>query len=312
MERKPEFIGRRYQPDEKESRQDALRQWSEEASKPIEGELEKSEEEVRMIETVNAIIRGELESLGLTDYNPIPPEKVHVLPGEVFKERFPDYSEKAFFRSTSDVVFVNKDKVDTKARMFQTMLHELIHRASEAKFYADEKTGDIYDARVGYRIRSPWKGLEREDRLGGFNEMVVDFTAYRILLKNQQTLESDLGLTKEDIQGPIYTYMHYGPILESIVTKIAEDKGIPPVQVFSDLERGQFESNILVLKDVEKSFGKGSLEALSLLGTLRNEEDNEKLEVMVKDFFAERDETARQNMVVSIKEFVRKSQEKSK
>src|SRR3989344_4704423 len=303
MNEHSEFFGRHYSEEEKKNLGKALQKWSDEALKPIKGELEKTEEEVEMIEAINSIIQAELASLGIREYKPIPQEKIHILPGEIFKENFPDFEGRAFFLSTSDAVYVDRDKIDTKARAFSGLLHELIHRASTTKFYVKEDGGGVHDARVGYRIRSPWKESSRENRLQGFNELMTDYTVYKILFKNQQMLESTIGITKEEIQGAIYTYMNYEPILESIIKKISEDKAISSQEVFDDLERGQFESNILVLKDIEKSFGKGSLGILSLLETLKKREDNDKLEEMIKIFFAEQDETVRRQLQFQIKEF---------
>ncbi|HTE48840.1 MAG TPA: hypothetical protein VK675_02970 [Candidatus Paceibacterota bacterium] len=309
MKESPEFIGRHYDGDEKKDLRETLRRWSDEALKPIEGEVEKKQEEAKIIETINFLIKKELQSLGIEDYEPIPLEKVHLLPSKIFKEKFPEFDGQAFFLSTSDVVYMNKDQAESKARIFSRLLHELIHRASTNKFYADKdkKDGGIYDARLGYHIRSPWKKLERENRLLGFNELMTDYTVYKILLKNQQGLENDFGITKEDIQGSIYTYMHYGPILESIINKIAEDKGISTQEVFIDLERGLFQPSILVLKDVERSFEAGALKILSYLETLVKSEDNEHLEEMIKKFFTETDKNRRQRLKSEIEEFIAKS-----
>ncbi len=231
-------------------------------------------------------------------------EKIHILSGDVFKEKFPNFQGVAFYRATEDVVYVNKDRTDTKARLFAGLLHELIHRASTVKFYANHE-GGISEARVGYRVRSPWKGPTREDRLIGFNELMTDFVNYKILLKNQKLLETTLGITKQEIKGPIYTYMHYEPIIESIIKKIAEDEGIPIPKAFENLERGEFQNNILVLKKIERSFGEGALKIISLLQVLEKDEDNKKLEEMVKSFFTEGDSSKRQTIRLSIYDFVR-------
>lgn len=306
MKENPKFIGRHYSKSEEEGLKKALQSWSEEELKPVEGELEKNREEVAIIKTINSMIENELKSLGVKEYEQIPLEKIHILSGEVFNEKFSDYERKASFIGTSDVVYLNKEKTDTKARFFSTLLHELIHRASKNKFYVDKK-GGIHDARVGYRVWSPWKIKERENRLKGFNEIMVDYTVYKILSKNQKTLEANFGVTKEDILGPIYTYMNYAPILQSIVRKIAVDKGISEQEAFDSLERGQFAQTILVLKEIEHSFGKGSLAILSLLETLKKNEDNKKLETMIKKFFSEEDESKRQSLKVEIEDLARNS-----
>ncbi len=284
---------------------EALRRWSEEAMKPLEGELEKTPEEVKMINLANFLIDAELKSLEIEGYKPASPEKVHFLSRDIFIKNFPTLEHKGFFRSTEGAVYINKDSTNTKARLFSCLLHELIHRASEIKFYVDNE-GGVYDARAGYRVFSAWKKPERQNRLSGFNELMTDHTVYKILFKNQQFLETEIGITKEDIQGPIYTYMHYGPILISIMDKVSKDKGIPLSVLFNDFERGQFEPNILILKNVERSFGKGALGVLSLLGTLEDRGNNDKLEEMVKNFFAEKDKSRRQVLGEKIKEFVDK------
>ena len=304
MKENYEFTGRRYGDTEKEELEQTMQSWSEASLVPIDGELEKNEEEVLMLETINSFISDELEQLGIDTYEPISPERVHLLPESLYKEKFPDSTTKAFFLSTSDVVYLKRDTTSTKAQIFSTLLHELIHRASIKKFYYNQDSRSISDARLGYRLNSPWKEEGRQNRLRGFNELMTDFTVYKILLKNLQKLNADLGITKEDVQGPIFSYMHYGPILESILKKISAEKAVPLGKVFEDLERGQFASNLLVLKDVERSFGRGSLEVLSLLESLDDKEENQKLEQMIKDYFSEQDDEMRDFLGAKIKEFV--------
>lgn len=300
---KAEFIGRHYEDKEKSELKDKLENWSQESLSPVDGELEKTENDIKMVEVINTMLKDELSSLNIEDYQPIPLERIHILPGEIFLKKFPNFEGKAFFLSTSDVVYINKNKVDTKARFLSSLLHELVHRASAKKFYAD-KEGGVSESRVGYRVRSDWKSIDRQNRLMGFNELMNDYTVYKILLKNQKILNKNIGISQEDIRGPIYTYMHYGQILESIINEVAKNKNISVQQVFDDFEKGQFQSSILVLKDVEHIFGKGSLDLLSLLGTLKKKEYNDKLETIIKKFFAESDKSKRKNIHQKIKEFI--------
>lgn len=307
MKEGPELIGRSYREEEKGSIDKTLREWSEESSETVEGELDKTEDELKMIETINSVIDSELKSLGIETYEPITPSKIHILSSNILKQKFPDSKGSSFFSSVDDVIYVNKDKEDTRIGMFSTLLHELVHRASKRKYYADTEDG-IHDARVGYRIHSPWKEPGRQNRFRGFNELMTDYTVYKILIKKQEWLEDTLGITEEEIQGPLYCYMHYGPILEFIIKKIAIDKKISILEVFDNLERGQFQNNILILKDVERSFGKGALEILSLLQALKYKKDNDKLEEMIKDFFAEEDESGREGIRTKILAFVDKAE----
>jgi len=306
MKENPEFIGRPYNKKEKVDIETSLLEWSKESSKPIKGELEKNKEDIEILETIQDLIKDELHSLGINDHQPLSLDKIHILPEEIYKKGYSNSKNIARFISTKDSVYINKDKIETKARMFSIIMHELIHQASKQKFYVDKEKG-IYDARVGYRIRSPWKGSNREQRLRGFNELMTDSTVYKILIKNLDSLKK-YGISKKDIEESLYHYLHNGPILESIVKKVSVDKDISKAQVFDDFERGQFQESILVLKDIEHSFGKGSLNILSLLEALKNVDDNYNLEEMIKRFFAENNETKRTKINQEIQEFVDKVQ----
>lgn len=310
MKENPEFIGRSYEKEERARLKFVLGKWAEEGEKPMEGEQEKTEEEIRMIESANEMMAEELHSIGIEDYKPLPPQKVHFFSAETFRKKFPDFEGSAFFLATSDNICVDRSATDSQARVFSTLLHEFIHRASSFhKFYADRHKG-VYDARSGYRIRSPWKGPERERRLLGFNEIMNDYTVFKIMAKNQEKLK-DFGITPEDVRGPLYTWMRYTAILELVVKKIASRKNISNLQVFTDLERGQFQKNILVLKEVERAFGREALRILSLLGTLGEESRDAELESLIKRFFSEEDKTKRAEIQKEINAYVDSSIEEN-
>jgi hypothetical protein len=294
-----EFIGREYSDDEKSQKQGALQKWSKESSEKIEGEQEKTQEDIENIELVNSFIEKELKVLGIETYDPITPDKVHILSGDVFKERFPNFDGVAQFQSLNDAIYVNKDKVDDRPLAISRILHESIHRASTRKFYAD-KEGGISDARVGYRIRSPWKEERSEqDKMIGFNEVINDYTVYRLLRENDEQLKS-IGITWREVEGPIYNYMKYVPVLEAIAKKILKHQDnteeFAGAEIFKKWERGQFENSILALKEIEAACGKGSLEILSYLGVLDDLEECEELDKMILEFFEEDDEDKRKEI----------------
>lgn len=311
MKENPIFVGPVHEGNDKDEKVEELRSWSEESSKTLEGEPEKTEEEIKLIDMVNSLIGSELTDLGIEGYEPLPMDRIHILPDEVFKSHFPNSTSHAFFRATNDAVYINKSDAPTKAHLVYLLTHELIHRASTIKFYADD-ADHISEARVGYRIRSSWKENDRVSRLSGFNELMNDMTVFLIFRKNQELLEKDMGIAREEIKGPIYSYLRYIPIIQKIIEKVSVDKGISIPEAFRNFERGQFASNILVLKDVERSFGKGALEVLSFFGTLKNKEDNEKLDEMINGYFAEVDASKRQLLGIEINKFVNESMQTSK
>lgn len=300
-----EFIGREYSDEEKSQKQEALKKWSEESMEKVGGEQEKTEEDMQNIELVNSFIEREFKVLGIEAYEPITPDKVHILSGDTFKARFPNFDGVAQFQSLNDAIYVNKDKINDRPLAISRILHESIHRASTRKFYADRE-GGISDARVGYRIRSPWKEQSEQDKMIGFNEVINDYTVYRLLRENDEQLKT-IGITWREVEGPIYNYMKYVPVLEAIAKKILKHENnteeFAGAEIFKKWERGQFENSILALKEIEAACGKGSLEILSYLGVLDDPKKCEVLDKMILDFFEESDEDKIKEMGLKIVSF---------
>jgi hypothetical protein len=303
MKQSPEFIGQHYNQEERETLKEVLSVWAEESGMPVEGELEKDPKEIKTIEVINSVIGMEMKSLGIEGYEPMPLQNIHILSEEQFnKLNSPDLN--ACYIATSDVIYLNRDARDNYPHFVAGLIHEIIHRTSAQRFYLDENDS-VSGARVGYRLHSPWKtDLKRIDRLRGFNELMTDFTVYKILLKYNEVFEQELGITLDDTQTPIFTYMHYGPILESIVKKVEGSKNISGAEAFVALEKGLFDSSILALKVVDRMFGKGSVEVLSYLELYQDNVLNSELEERIKEYFEEPDENKRKYLGDKIRLFV--------
>jgi hypothetical protein len=56
------------------------------ARQPVEGEPEKIKEAMQLIDTINDLLREEVMSLGIKDYEPISYDQIHLLPDAVFKK----------------------------------------------------------------------------------------------------------------------------------------------------------------------------------------------------------------------------------
>lgn len=300
-----EFVGRKYDDEEKVKIENTLREWAEDGTKKLEGELEKTQEDLKNISVVNSLLENEFKSLNISGYGQITPEKVHILPDDVFKKHFPNFDGVAQFQSLNDAIYVNKDKVNDRPLLISRILHEVIHRASNKKYYADND-GGISDARLGYRIRSPWKELGRQDRMTGFNEIINDYTVYKILSEDNNELLKSIGIGFRDTRGPIYNYMKYLPVLETIAKSILKHKNITEefagAELFKKWERGQFEGSMLVLKEIEESCGKGSLDILSYLGELDNPIVCEEVDADILSYFNEDDLDKKEIIATKIKE----------
>lgn len=302
MTEKIEFNDRHQTQQELSGLREQVTEWRNESKFPVEGEIEKTAETLHIIDVINQMIEKELKATGIEDFEPIEAESVHILPDAHYEDLFPGDTADGFFRSTSDVVFVRESKLDTSAKMFALLIHELVHRASKQRFHFDPETKNISDARMGYRLNSQWKSPERVHRFRGFNELMVDFTTLRVMAGSLGQLEQEFSMTKEDVNGPIYSYMKDGDLISVLITGIAKSENMTTREAFEKLERGQFTS-LLVLRSVEKAFGKGSVDMLSLFGVIDGEK-GQSLNKIVKGFFASQDTVEREELSVSAHELV--------
>jgi len=251
-----------------------------------------------MVRFADELVRKELESLGVTDYVSVDPSNVHILLADVFEREFPNSRNSAIHQSTSSNIVLNGGV--SKPLLFRLMVHELVHWASTRKFYFDKEDESYLDARTGYRIRSSWKEPVERQALVGFNEIMVEQTTIKILRKNQSLLQENVNITPDELDGPIYSYMEYAPLLSDIAKGITAYKNTSMAQVFTDLELGQFQKHILALKDIEGAFGKGSLKVLSCLGVPRDDNSRREIDEAVIKYFSTTDPNQRAEMQPSL------------
>ncbi len=292
------FIGRRYENGEMGDIQSAMDEWRNKSATPLENEREKTTEELRMIRVANDLMREELESLSVPGYRDIEPERIHILGSGTYEKHFPSSEEKGVYSAVSDMIAIDADRAgSSKARLFTVILHEMIHRASKRKFNEDG-TGAITEARVGYRVRARWKQPERH-ALTGLNEVLVEHTVLKIVRKNADRIEREFGIGPESLRGPLYVYMDYAPVLARIVQGMASHRGITETEAFDLLEKGQFTETILVLKDIDRIFGAGSLQVLSCMGTLRDDAACAEVDALVFAYFNATDENERHSLMAN-------------
>lgn len=281
-----DFIGRTYSEQEKESLSKEIEARHEHARIPIENELEKTGDDLKIIGEINEIMEKELGELGIDEFTSISPDQVHLLSATEFEKEFPGNTSRGLHFSTEKGIYINKDINPSKMKLVATLFHEMVHCVAKTKYYSEE--GKILDARSGYRITSDWK--ERDTaKLEGFNELVVDYTTYFWLHKNADVVKEKLGLTREDIDGSNYAYMSLGMLMEVIVGDIVklrqkEDPEQDNIKVLSDLIKGQFDNTLLFLKEVDAAFGRGSAKILSKLGA-NTREENPELFGKIMDYF---------------------------
>ena len=263
MEKGPKFIGRAYDEEELAQAEKSLKKWAGESAVPVEGEEEKTEEDRAYIDKANDLLQRRLADLGVS-YTPIPSEKIHILSAEAYEKRLGNSVDHGFTSAFDDAIFINKDKHNGGADLLDTLIHEMVHRASKHRFFGSEEHGMV-PARVGYRLASPWKEPEGRAALTGFNEVVTEYMAVRIMEATKDELEQELGIARKDVEEFPYGYAQYNNVFSKIVRGAAATKGISVREVIDDFERGQFAENLFALKVIEDTFGKGSLRVLACL-----------------------------------------------
>ena len=279
---------------------------SKDSLRPLEGEFEKTPEELHIIEVANDLLRMELDSLGIPNYRSIEPARVHMLTGDVYTKHFPHLASAwGHVTSSTDMIVVNKEFAASPLIQFAVTLHEMIHRASTMRFY-EPKNGRITTARSGYKINSPWKETLGYDELAGFNETIVEYTEKKIVANESNTLQREFGVSNDALQRIPYPYAIYAPLLHTISRGIAANKEIPIQRVLDTLERGQFQKTILALKDLEPAFGKGALRVLACLGALSDPSARTHIDNMVSQYFDTENENDRFDTMARIREVFEK------
>ncbi|MDP1690220.1 MAG: hypothetical protein Q8L52_03405 [bacterium] len=294
MEESPKFIGRTYTKEELSKAKESLERWAKESELPVEGEEEKTEEERAYINKANDLLQRRLADLSIP-YTLIPSEKIHMLSAKAYEKRLGNSVDHGFTSAFDDAIFVNKNKHHGGADLLDTLIHEMVHRASKHRFFGSEEHGMV-PARIGYHLASPWKKPEGRAALTGFNEIVTEYMAVGILEACKDELGQELGIAKKDIEEFQYGYAQYNDVFSKIVRGIAADKGLSVREVMDDFERGQFAENLLVLKDIDTVFGKGSLRVLACLGVLRDPIEREKVDNLVERYFSSDNQDEKANL----------------
>lgn len=289
----PQFIGRAYTEEEAQKSQEAVERWKRGAAEPMVGEREKTEFDLKVIDMAKKLLAEQLSAGGF-NFSEIETGQIHIFDDESYRARFGE-SGAGTTNGVSGAIGINRDVADTTMRYLAVVLHEMIHAASAKKFYLSEAR-NIYDARVGFRLRSVWKKDRMKDTFIGLNEFITEIIVYMILQRNAEKLVEELSISLEEINGSSYNYMHYGATVNAVVTGIGAYKGVSPAKILGKFSRGPFENTLLVLKDVEKPFGKGALKILASLGSFRDEEKDVQNQELVEEFFTTEDSDRREDL----------------
>lgn len=293
MEEKFKFTGPKNGYDlDLEENVNGLSQFHKKGKEKIEGEFEKTPEQIEMIRTVNQTLISIFSFLDIKEKRQINVDQVHFLSDSLFKEncRSNDYGQ---YNSVSDSISINLEKIgNDKAHLFATLLHESVHAVSERHFFADKKDADntdISDARVGFRLNSQWK--RKKSILRGFNEFIVNEIVYYSINKIAKSLEGRFGITKKDLEGSIYSDgVVHQKLIETIYDKLNKNKEVDESYI-AYIAKTHFSGSLRILDPVDKSYGKGSVRVLGCLDMFGDDDiKKDKVNNMVEEYFLHADE----------------------
>ena len=228
----------------------------------FDDEIEKTEEEIRFIEKANQYIQKELEALGIHDYHKLEPGSFCFVDRE---KLFPEDTKRdvvGLYNPQTNIIFYNKRGCD-KFDMYYLLIHEMVHAASFHKFHiALERNAPgvrITQRRLGYEHKAQ---QGNDQHFAALNEALTDEFASNVIFHNWDDMKKEFSFTESDRERAL-TYIDYIKVIEKVFQKIAKNSGEEIANVRGRFMRGLFNGNMLHLRDIEETFGKGSLRILA-------------------------------------------------
>lgn len=260
-----------------------------------EGELEKTEDQIRMINGVDTMVSDELQRLGVAKLRNLEKEQVHIMPRDyntpylpkgkagLFNARKLDIKLRTGEKTTKEEILDfarhlignNKDVLKNRFGFLKTLLHESIHHAGHLKSYVKLKEKDYFNPyRSGYKIINRFDKKERII-LEGFNEGVVERLTRELIEKNRKYIEEELKISEKEKNNNIQKTHNYDlnvDLVKVLSTSLSKKEEIPEQEVWDRFKRGHFTGEMMHLRSIEKLYGKGSLRVLGALGD-KNKKD---------------------------------------
>ncbi len=260
-------------------RADILR-FREKYLQPLEGEIEKTPEEVRFIAKANEWIEQELKELQIdTLPTEIKPEQVHIL-SDVGWETEAGWGnhDDAYNKPYGNAIIIHSERVQGQLKRMAIILHESIHLQSHHKF----RTNEDPSYRDGYMAENQ----SHETSFEGFNEAVVEGLTMHLMYNHEKELEDEFKIDLENLDDNLFNYRNYVDLLSLIIADVAKKKGESTDVVRDKILRGLFSGETTHLQDIEGTYGKSALQVINYLGV---EGKSQK----VFNFFSEKDDDKR-------------------
>lgn len=264
----------------------------------VEGEMQKTAKDKRYVVLANSFLEETFIDLGLENPPHIIPSQVHILNEDDF---YSEYSSDKYasYQPQRHAIYIASLPTQTDIQRFTTVLHEAFELASFQSFYAEVKQMLIANYRVGYAITHP---LERDhEHFHGFKEAVIDKMILELLHTHRENIKTHLKIPEEEIDSLDYRKDFRGnfiDIVDTVIEGVAKHKGEGEEQTWRRVKRGLFSGDMMHLRDIERSFGKGSLRVLAALGSATKNYADEEITSNIHRYFTTDDAKEKQVIIM--------------
>lgn len=147
----------------------------------------------------------------------------------------------------------------TLPHKINVIIHELVHSLSVSGFQYSEINNEVMPYRSGYRIEG--------NKLKGLNEAVTEKIKDAAIDAIASDLVATFPVTTDEIYQAANDYYNTEVlILDNILRGISTTQNVDRHLVWKKIVKGYVYGDMMQLRDIDKTFGRGSLALVSLLG----------------------------------------------
>ena len=269
----------------------------------IHGEYKKTKEELEAINLINKYLQKEIKELDIEPKSSIDISRIHFVNKEIAQKS--DIHGFGVFYSDRDSISINKDVFfGERLLLYRIILHEMIHYYSFNSIIFTGSTNDIDDYRCGYSVYSKNETF-RHGHFYGFNEAVTEKIVKDILRNNIQELKNKFNISEKEFKEENKLrslYKNEINILDLIIDNMAKFYKKDPKEIWNNFKKGFFNGDMMHLRDIEETFGPGSLRVLAAMtskGGMKNIQKENIFSNLVK-FFKEKNQEKRNKLANEI------------
>lgn len=267
-------------------------------SRPLEGEIEKTPDELKFIETINQYLNQEFEELGIKETPDVAPEQIHLLTREGYKKYAPREPSGAVSDPMKQGVIIDKSSRTNRLALYKTIFHESIHLLGCKKYCFDAEYKMVKPYRSGYATHHPESAYHEHFR--GLNEAVIDKIIIEIFNKHKDELKKEFNITPKENQESIVYFYPWVEILNKIIQEIAEKNNEDEKMAWQRFKKGYFTGEMMHLREIEKTFGKGALRVLAAVESDIKDVPEEKMKQQLLEYFETDDERTKNKIAAEI------------